>query len=300
MLRLLRAERGSAIVVVALAMTAMMGFGALIVDVGNLYLNKTRLVNMVDAAALAGVQDLPANSQLAVSNAYHYAAQNGMNIDVIGATVSNNNRVITVTATRKVPLFLARIFQMTSSDVTAEAAASISPISGVSGIVPFGIVKQSFIFGQTYSLKAGAGGGYSGNYGALALGGNGASVYQGNIQNGYNGQLDVGDWISTETGNMSGPTNQGVNYRIGLDRAATIATVAKDSPRIVVVPVIDSIEVNGRNEVLIVGFAAFFLEGTGGQGTDNYITGKFMQMVMPGDISADVTSYGLYGSTLIK
>lgn len=300
MLQLLRDQKGSAIVIVALGVTVMMGFGALVVDVGNLYLHKTRLANMADAAALAGVQDLPANSQLAVSNAYRYAAQNGMNSDVVGVTVSNNNRVIGVTATRKVPLFLARIFQLTSSDVTAEAAASISSISGASGIVPFGIVKQPFLFGQNYSLKAGAGGGYNGNYRALALGGTGASNYQGNIQNGYNGKLKIGDWILTETGNMSGPTNQGVAYRIGLDPTATFATVEKGSSRIVVVPVIDSIAVDGRNEVLIVGFAAFFLEGTGGQGNDNYITGKFRQMVVPGDISAEATNYGLYGSTLIK
>lgn len=300
MLQYLRGKKGSVIVIVALGVTAMMGFGALVVDVGNLYLNKTRLTNMADAAALAGVQDLPSNSQLALSNAYSYAAQNGMNSDVVGVSVSNNNTVITVTAVRKVPLFLARIFKLTSSDVTAEAAASISSISGASGIVPFGIVKQQFTFGQTYNLKAGAGGGYNGNYRALALGGTGASVYQRNIKNGYSGQLNIGDWIATETGNMSGPTNQGVGDRIRLDPTTTFITVEKGSPRIVVVPVINSIEVDGRGDVLIVGFAAFFLEGTGGQGTDNYITGKFRQMVVPGDISGEATNYGLYGSTLIK
>jgi hypothetical protein len=76
--------------------------------------------------------------------------------------------------------------------------------------------------------------------------------------------------------------------------------VVKGSPRILIVPVIDSLTVHGRSEVLIVGFAAFFLEGVGGHGNNNYVTGKFMQMVMPGDISTGVTGYGLYGSTLIK
>lgn len=299
MLRRVRNDKGSAIVVVALTITMMIGFGALVVDVGNLYLHKIRLANMVDAAALAGVQDLPGNSQLAVSNAKYYGAQNGMERDVVSVGVSNNI-VITVSATRKVPLFLARIFQMTSSDVTATASASISPITGASGIVPFGIVKQQFIYGQTYTLKAGAGDGYSGNYGSLALGGNGANVYRGNIEKGYDGHLQIGDRIATEPGNMSGPTSQGVNYRINLDPTATFATVAKDSPRIIVVPVIDSLEVHGRSEVLIVGFSAFFLEGVGGQGHDNYVRGKFIQMVVPGEISNEVTSYGVYGSTLIN
>lgn len=300
MLRIVRGEKGAAIVVVALTITAMMGFGALIVDVGNLYLNKTRLVNMTDAAALAGVQDLPGNPQGAVASAQSYAGQNGMNSDVVGVSVSGDNKIITVTATRKVPLFLARIFQMNSSDVAAEAAASISPITAASGVVPFGIVKQQFNYGQTYILKAGAGSGYSGNYGALALGGSGSPIYQTNIKKGYSGKLHIGDWIVTETGNMSGPTGEGVDYRMALDPTANFATAEKGSPRILIVPVIDSLEVHGRNDVLIVGFAAFFLEGVGGQGNDNYVTGKFMQMVMPGDISTAVTGYGLYGSTLIK
>lgn len=42
-------------------------------------------------------------------------------------------------------------------------------------------------------------------------------------------------------------------------------------------------------DVLIVGFAAFFLEGVGGSGNNNYVTGTFMQMVVPGDISTGET-----------
>lgn len=300
MLRLLREEKGAAIVVVALSITAMMGFGALVVDVGNLYLNKTRLSNMADAAALAGVQDLPGDPQSAVASAYSYAAQNGMNNDVVGVSISNDNTILTVNANRTVPFFFAKVFEMTTANVAARAAATIKPILAANGVVPFGIVKQQFTYGQTYTLKEGGGCGYSGNYGALALGGNGANIYRGNIQNGYNGQLRIGDWISTEPGNMSGPTSQGVDYRIGLDPTATFATVQKGSPRILTVPIIDSLDVNGRSDVQIVGFAAFFLEGVGGHGNNNYVTGKFMQMVMPGDISTGDTGYGLYGSTLIE
>jgi len=300
MLRLLREEKGAAVVIVALSMTVMMGFAALIVDVGNLYLNKTRLVNMADAAALAGVQDLPGDPQSAVASAYSYATQNGINGDVVGVSISNNNSALTVNVSRTVPFFFAKVFEMTSANVGARAVAAIKPIIAISGVVPFGIAKQPLVYGQTYTLKDGAGDGYSGNYGALALGGNGANVYRGNIEDGYSGQLRIGDWVSTQPGNMSGPTGNGVDYRISLDPTATFATVQKGSPRILVVPIIDSLDVNGRSEVQIVGFAAFFLEGVGGQGNDNYVTGKFMQMVMPGDISTGGTGYGLYGSALIE
>ena len=300
MLRLLREEKGAAIVIVALSMTVMIGFAALIVDVGNLYLNKTRLVNMADAAALAGAQDLPDYPMLAVNSANSYATQNGMNGDVVDVTLSENDTVITVKATRTVPFFFAQIFEMTSANVGARAGAAIRPITEISGVVPFGVTKQELIYGNTYQLKNGAGDGYSGNYGALALGGNGANVYRGNIEDGYSGVLSIGDWVSTEPGNMSGPTGNGVDYRISLDKNATFKTVQKGSPRIFVVPIIDSLEVNGRSQVQIVGFAVFFLEGVGGNGKNSYVLGTFMQMFLPGEVNAGTTGYGLYGCTLIE
>lgn len=300
MLKLLRAERGSVVVIMALTITMMIGFGAIAVDLGNLYLNKTRLANMADAAALAGVQELPDDPQSAVVSSYAYAGQNGLSSDVVQVTISNDNTVVTVNATRHVPLFFAKVFDMTVSDVSARASATIRAISGTTGVVPFGIVKQQFVYGQTYTLKAGAGGGYSGNYGALALGGHGANKYRDNIDYGYSGQLRMGDWVSTEPGNMSGPTSQGVNYRIALDPTATFQTVQQGSPRILIVPIIDSLAVQGRSDVEIVGFGAFFLEGVGGQGNNNYVSGKFMQMVIPGEMGSGAGDYGVYGSTLIE
>jgi len=300
MLRILREEKGSAMVVMVVSITVMLGFAALVIDIGNLYLNRIRLVNMADAAALAGVQDLPSSPQLAINNAYRYAAQNGTNSDVVGVSLSTNDTVVTVNVTRTVPFFFAKIFGMISTDVSARAVAGIKPITGVSDVVPFGVAKQQFIYGQTYTLKDGAGSGYDGNYGALALGGNGANIYRGNIENGYSGQLRIGDWVSTEPGNMSGATSTGVEYRISLDPTATFATVQTGSPRILIVPIIDSLTVNGRSEVQIVGFAAFFLEGVGGQGNKNYVTGRFLEMVVLGDTGSGSSSYGLYGASLIE
>lgn len=315
MLKILRNEQGSVVVLAALAVVVMMGFGAIAVDVGNLYLNKTRVANVADAAALAGVQDLPGDTAQAVATARSYAAQNGNGNDIVQPVVvadnNGNNTKLKVTVIRNVPYYFARVFGITpaNQNVSATSTAKISPITATAGIVPWGIVKQSFVFGQTYQLKEGAGSGYNGNYGALALGGNGANTYRDNIKYGYSGQINVGDWLTTEPGNMSGPTSQGVDYRISQDPGATFQTVQKDSARIVIVPVIDDLSGNGLSQVQVVGFAAFFLEGVGGQGNNNYVYGEFMQMVTPGQIyknesygsiTADVAQgYGLYGSALI-
>jgi len=300
MLRILREEKGATIVLLALSISALLGFAALAMDVGNMYVNKARLSNLADAAALAGAQDLPDEPQLAEDSAKSYAAQNGLASDVVGVSVSNNNTVIAVTAARTVPFFFAKIFDKTSANVAARAVAAIRTITAASGVVPFGIVQQQFIYGDTYNLKAGAGAGYHGNYQALALGGTGATVYQNNIEKGYSGQLHVGEMISTETGVMSGATSKGIDYRMDLDKYATFAALKMSSPRILIVPIIDSLDINGRGEVKILGFAAFFLEGVGKSGNENYVTGKFVQMISPGEIGTGVADYGLYGSTLIE
>lgn len=283
-----------------LAMSGLIGFAAVVVDIGLLFVNRAELVNIADAAALAGVQDLPGSRNYAVSNAKSYAGRNGRAGDTVAATVANDDLSITVQARRTVPLGFAKIFGLSSYTVGASAKATVRPLKSASGIVPFGIVWQDFQFGQRYSLKEGAGSGYHGNYGALALGGNGASTYRNNIKYGYDSELKIGDWVSTEPGNMSGPTSDGVNYRVSQDPASSFETVSRSSARIVTVPVIDSLPGHGRGDVQIVGFAAFYLEGVGGQGNSNYVSGKFLQMIAPGQVSDSGSGYGLYGTKLVQ
>jgi hypothetical protein len=56
-------ERGQVLLLSAILMIPLLGFGALVVDVGSLYRASRQLQSDVDAAALAGAQDLPdANS----------------------------------------------------------------------------------------------------------------------------------------------------------------------------------------------------------------------------------------------
>ncbi len=52
-----RQPRGQALVTMAVALIALMGFGALAIDVGMMFLAKNELQNAADAAALAGAQE---------------------------------------------------------------------------------------------------------------------------------------------------------------------------------------------------------------------------------------------------
>lgn len=294
-------ERGSTAVLTTLVLTALLGVTAMAVDVGIWYLNRVQVSNMVDAAALAGAQDLP-DATKAEASGNNYADRNRKDGDVVVVQSGDGNMTLTATARRDVVNLFSRVYKSFSGTTTvgATATARLFPLGATVGVMPIGVVKQDFIFGTTYTLKVGGGDGTTGNYGALALGGKGASNYNDNVKYGYDGELRAGEWVITETGNMSGPTKTGIDYRIGQDSGATYNTVAEGSPRIAILPVLDSLNVNGRGEVLIIGFAAFFLEGVAGSGSENEVTGKFMRMVVAGEAANTGTNYGVSVVKLIK
>ena len=297
----LQQEKGNVTVIVALTLSALLGVAALVIDVGNLYANRIKLVNTADAAALAGIALLPEDPQGAMLEAQKFAQENGVAADQCQVEISQNKKRITVRVSKPVDYSFARIFGLQSQTVSAKAVAQVSALFSATGVVPFGIEKQAFLFGQLYHLKEGGGSGYDGNYGGLALGGNGASIYKYNIINGYNGQLRVGDWVSTETGNMSGPTQTGVEERINNCHAGcTHDNYEKGCSRVVTVPILDSLMVNGRKDVKIVGFARFFLNGVGGSGNDNYVEGYFLQEFTDGDGDEEAGDFGLRSTRLVE
>jgi hypothetical protein len=96
--------------------------------------------------------------------------------------------------------------------------------------------------------------------------------------------IEIGDRLSVEPGNMVGPTRQGVQDLIAQDPGAhwdgssqsVVGSAFGRSPRIVLVPMLDPrLAPNpGRQEVTVTKIAAFFLEGTGPQGT---VIGRYVE-----------------------
>ena len=56
--RILRDEKGTALVLVCLAFVLLLGFSALVIDYGALALERRRMVTAADAGALAGARIL--------------------------------------------------------------------------------------------------------------------------------------------------------------------------------------------------------------------------------------------------
>ncbi|MGB2695481.1 MAG: VWA domain-containing protein [Dehalococcoidia bacterium] len=69
-------EDGQILMLTALMITVLLGMVALVVDVGLFLHGRQDVQNVVDAAALAGAQELPANTALADSLARQYAVSN--------------------------------------------------------------------------------------------------------------------------------------------------------------------------------------------------------------------------------
>ena len=277
-------NKGQATVLFAAAISALIGMTALVVDVGVLYVNRLDLQKALDVAVMAGAQELPTDAAGAVATAGQYAAVNGKANDSVALEVLNENSSLRAVGSRNVNLLFGRIFGNGASNVTARARANVGVIVGYTGVVPFGLEQMTLNYGVDYILKAGGGDG------------NGAKDYLYDIENGYQSPLRVGDIVSTKPGNISGPTMQGVNYRIQKDPTATFETVQSNSPRIIVIPIVIG-DPQGRDTVEVAGFAAFFLEGVGGSGVDNYVTGKFMREVLSGEIGVG-TDFGAYGAKL--
>ena len=195
-------------------------------------------------------------------------------------TVENENTAISATASREVQLLFARTLGFKSTRVKGHSKARIVPISVSRGTAPFGVLEGDYQFGEEVTLKEGTGEEpQHGWFGALSLGGSGASIYKKNLKFGYPGRLAVGDLVSTESGNMSGPTSEGLAYRINCCHhvpQCSINCFASGCSRILIVPIVRAVSQNPGDHtftVRIVGFGAFLVDSFVGNGSYNLVRG---------------------------
>jgi hypothetical protein len=229
---------------------------------------------------------LPNSPSGATSTAQTYATQNGVQAtDTVSVSVSGNDTSLTMSAKRTVPSYFGQIVGLKSTPVSVTATAQIATVGAARNLIPLGFdPPTSPTQYQMYTFKNLQVG--PGNWGALALGDNGGSTYRSNLANGYQGTVNVGDWISTETGQITGPTQQGIADRMtagvaadpSLPSGATISSTTSYSltdPRVVEVPIVNLGNINGKSQVQVLGFAMLWLVGTSGSS----VNAEFIQQV---------------------
>jgi len=151
---MLRDDRGSVMVVVALAMTALLSMVALAVDVGMLFTARGEAQRVADAAALAGAGafldgwDSSWVEEVAVSNAVEYGALNTVrarSVEILpeDVEVDMTTHRVTVTVRRTadrgsaVGTWFARVFGVEEVDVAARATAEAAPAGAAICLKPF-------------------------------------------------------------------------------------------------------------------------------------------------------------------
>lgn len=291
-------NKGNASIILCFAITVLFGFAAYVIDIGFVYANKIKLSNAIDSAALAAAFELPNSDEKAVEVATDYLNKNNVDANDAVINVGEDHKSITIAAAKRVNHFFAPVIGIKSSTVNANTKAVIGPAEAVTGIRPIAVEYFEYTYGDVVTLKEGAGDSYHGNYGAVDLGGTGASVFENNVLYGYNGKISVGDLLYTETGDMAGACNDIKNY-LSSD-ISTFANFERNSIRLWTLPLVDSLDVDGKKPSNVIGFGEFYVEDIDKNGGKLEITGRFLKFVGNSEINNNLVDTGVYGAKLSR
>lgn len=123
--KIISSEKGSTIVLVTVMMTVLIAMIGIVVDVGYAFLEKQKIQNAVDAAALAGAQELTDTSK-ALAKAYELAIQNDLEQSAVQVSFEDSNRKIVVESTKNIQFSFVSVLNIVNTDVGAKAAAAIT------------------------------------------------------------------------------------------------------------------------------------------------------------------------------
>lgn len=289
-------NKGNVAIFLSLFITVLFGFTAFVIDIGIIYSEKIKLSNAIDSAALAATLELPKDEIKARATAIEYIQKNNEDPNQATITISADNKSVQIETVKNVEHLFAKIIGISNSEVDVKTKAIVAPVKSVKdGVRPFAVEVFNFSYGDLVTLKHGAGDGYHGNYGVVALGG---SVFKSNALYGYSGTVSVGDYIDTEPGNMTGACTAIKNYIN--DENSTFNNFPRDSIRLWTVPLVDSLIVDGRTSVLVVGFAVFYVEDAKNTSGKMEFNGRFVRYVLSGPVDVNLNDTGAYGAKLSK
>lgn len=307
-------QKGSVLFIIATGMVALLGITALVTDIGLIASNRQKLVNIMDAAALAGGQYLPEEPATAMDVAMEYALLNNYvssGIDDPAISFSTDYTSITVSGSKVVNLAFAKLLGFYSTTVSAAATAQKQYVTSMNGVLPFAVDNSTVLPGavnpgdtKTFTYDNNALG--PGTYGSLALGGiTGDSILYNNIVNTYTGlPIVIPSPELSEPGANVGKLRSAIHDRIYGHELCTYDNHEPNCPKIITVLTYDrSLSTfNGRSGYFwIVGFTSFFLDNSCLDNGKFEITGKYIKTLSDGGkANVEQTDYGVASVRLIK
>jgi Putative Flp pilus-assembly TadE/G-like len=258
-----RRERGAALVLVVFGMLALLAMAGLAVDTAHVLLNKSRLQSALDAAALAAAKSLSGSTDTksadsAASNVFTLNLAQYPELQRAGLTLTTqySSTLIPFNAGTAPAAFvrvsitgfatqmsLSSVLGITSMNVAGSAVAGPSPpLVTACNIVPVFVCADTtvgtaplfnFQVGQVLGLNLSAGSTTTigpGNYGLLAIGGNGADVVAHNLAGDYANCASVNQSVPTEPGVAAGPVADGINTRFNVYKGNLSSTTYPPDP----------------------------------------------------------------------
>jgi hypothetical protein len=280
----------------------MLGISGVVMDLGTLYNTKSHLQKTVDAAVLSGAQELTQGEESVRTVVMDIlkAHKEGDSSPVIA--VDEDNYKLSLSIERDIPMGFLKLFGINSMKATVSSSAQLVTMTRAKGTVPLGIDESIPLeYMKEYSLKVDSGDSQTGNFGILALSGTGAKLYEQDLMYGYDGEIRVGDIIDTQAGNISGKTQNAIDYRINSSPYVPGDVSHRSDPRIILVLVYRPyIQISNQvKQVLVTGFAYFYIKSPMDK-HDSSITGYFIKRAGSGYGEPGINSSGAYTIRLVE
>ncbi|MGF1741204.1 Tad domain-containing protein [Vibrio profundum] len=239
-------QQGLVLVLVTAAMLSLVGMAAFSVDINHALMNRTRLQNSVDAAALAaavvtsnggstgdattvvnttltGMAGATGNTEMDFSAA-NISVQFSNDPDTFpdGSFNADNDTFVRVSVTNyELTDYFIQLFGVDKIIVSSAVAGPSANLLVVCNLVPMAVCAgpdggtSGYDAGSLYALKSSKPGDSSmgpGNFQLLDFG-SGASTIRKSLAGDFTGCVTIGDTVTTKPGNNVGPVGQGLNTR---------------------------------------------------------------------------------------
>jgi Flp pilus assembly protein TadG len=290
-------EDGQAFVLMALALVVILGMAALVLDAGAWFRTDRRLQQTADAAALAGVQELPKNPVLARTTALNYAEKNGGDVafgDIEVTSTFNPNDTLSVKAQKEEAGFFSKVLGVDKTQISAYAKARVdSPVSAryVAPMVVYcdhELIRNCdgtndlIAFGVPTTLKYDKFGA-PGAFGMLNLGKKGGD----DDDEGTPGTSEQADWIRRGFDKFLGTgkfrSNPGAKFSSTEIRGALDDRINT----VLLFPVFRTLEGEGQNAKYdIIGWIGFNLLSYKVNGNNAELTGYFTEFIAQGVLAS--------------
>jgi hypothetical protein len=290
-------ESGQTLVINLLFLVVLIGFVGLVVDGGNLLLQRRSAQGTADAAALAGVQDVITSRGTAEATARDYAAnRNGSGVEIISVTATGSTTStcgpkpmrrysVCVGVRRSQNSFLAQLIGIQSTRAAAYGVATASQVQSIGGWLPIALRSGAWTSGTQLSIVPNsptASGGpvnvSAGNNCSFSGGNIVGQVIRGDDHGGMDAcPVEIGQSILTQTGVQNSQwTNQGFDQRLPwpgnndtfndvfeFNAATNTYNILKpDSPRIGIVPIAPASAtwpLNGQAAITVQSYAIVYI-----------------------------------------